>query len=134
MAHLVRYRTPAGQVTTDEVADLATALARVEDLRNSGDVDDVRVFAELPLRVETVVRVSVATDDTPSDPVGDPTDRVAPPEPSGEVGVPPPPVSATIDPPPGAMLAPVRVDAPSADAEDLLDAEAGPRRGLFQRG
>lgn len=130
MAHLVRYRNPDGEVVTEEVADLDAAIRRVEVLRNEAAADDVRVWAEVPLRVETVVRVSVASQEadtpaaTPSAPEADAADDDTPPAPS-----------APVEPPPGAMLSPVRVEAPSADAEDLVEAPAGEgRRGLFNRG
>lgn len=132
MTHLVRHRTPTGEVLTEEVADLDAAVARVEVLRNEEGADDVRVWAEVPLRVETVVRVSVATAPPPS------TDQPAEPtipdatEPAAHEPAAP---AAPVDPPPGAMLAPVRVEAPSADAEDLVEASEGDggRRGLFHR-
>lgn len=128
MAHLVRYRSHDGEVVTEEVADLDAAVRRVEALRNEAAADDVRVWAEVPLRVETVVRVSVASADTPaatpSAPEAEAADDDAPPAPS-----------APVEPPPGAMLSPVRVEAPSADAEDLVEAPSGEgRRGLFNRG
>lgn len=128
MAHLVRYRSHDGEVVTEEVADLDAAVRRVEALRNEAAADDVRVWAEVPLRVETVVRVSVASADTPaatpSAPEAEAADDDAPPTPS-----------APVEPPPGAMLSPVRVEAPSADAEDLVEAPSGEgRRGLFNRG
>lgn len=134
MSHLVRHRTPTGEVVTEEVADLETAVARVEVLRNEEGADDVRVWAEVPLRVETVVRVSVDTapppsTDRPAEPTAPAASEPAPPEAGPE------PPAAPVDPPPGAMLAPVRVEAPSADAEDLVEASEGEggRRGLFHR-
>ncbi len=131
MAHLVRYRTSDGEVMTEEVSDLETAIGRVEVLRNEGAVDDVRVWAEVPLRVETVVRVSVATapnETADSTPASAPSDDVAVDEGSEEPAGP-------VEPPPGAMLSPVRVEAPSADAEDLVDTPTGEaRRGIFNRG
>ena len=132
MAHLVRFRTPDGEVVTEEVADLDAAVGRVEVLRNEGVVDDVRVWAEVPLRVETVVRVSVAGAEPPAS---------APAPASPDPGTAPaqdetasPTSSTPVEPPPGAMLSPVRVEAPSADADDLVEAPTGEaKRGLFHR-
>lgn len=132
MAHLVRYRTSNSEVMTEEVSDLETAIGRVEVLRNEGAVDDVRVWAEVPLRVETVVRVSVATAPTETGADGAPASAS-----TGDVPVDegPEEPAGPVEPPPGAMLSPVRVEAPSADAEDLVDTPAGEtRRGIFNRG
>lgn len=136
MAHLVRHRTPAGDMVTHEVDDLDAAVARVERLRNDDHADDVRVFAEVPLQFETYVRVSVATAD-PSAPVPpvdapvEPVDVAADPMVDEPAPVPP----ATPVPPPPGVLAPVRVDAPSADADELVDASpVDGRKGLFHRG
>lgn len=140
MAHLVRFRTPEGEVVTEEVADLDAAVGRVEVLRNEGVVDDVRVWAEVPLRVETVVRVSVAGAEPPA-PAPTPTGPTTPastepaaaPTPTQDDVAPQPP-SPPVEPPPGAMLSPVRVEAPSADADDLVETPAGEgKRGLFHR-
>lgn len=135
MAHLVRHRTPAGDTVTHEVGDLDEAVARVERLRNDDKAEDVRVFAEVPLQFETYVRVKVAeapapppAADTPaaSDPVVD--DDEPAPAPPAEPAAPPPP-------PPG-VLTPVRVDVPSADADELVDATPveSRRTMLFHRG
>lgn len=131
MAHLVRYRTPEGEVVTEEVADLDAAVGRVEVLRNEGVVDDVRVWAEVPLRFETVVRVSVASAEplTPAPSAPATTPATAPAQDEA-----PPAPAAPVEPPPGAMLSPVRVEAPSADADDLVESPAGEgKRGLFNR-
>lgn len=133
MAHLVRHRTPAGDTVTTEVADLDEAVALVERLRNEDLAEDVRVFAEIPLRFQTYVRVSIA------DGAAEEGSSSAAPEPADDE-----PASATVDtpaavpaapvPPPPGVLAPVRVEAPSADAEALVDATpADARRGLFHR-
>lgn len=132
MAHLVRFRTPEGEVVTEEHSDLDSAVARVEALRNEGVVGDVSVWAEVPLRFETIVRVSVAS--TPSEPSTSPTPTPAA-EPTEDTAPPTPP--GPVEPPPGAMLSPVRVEAPSADADDLVDVESPGgegKRGLFHRG
>lgn len=131
MAHLVRHRTPSGETVTTEVADLDAAVSLVERLRNDDRADDVRVFAEVALRFETYVKVSVATDDQPVE-----TEPVAPTAPGTverpDAAVPVPP-TAPVPPPPG-VLTPVRVEAPSADADELVDAtQADARRGLFHR-
>lgn len=124
MAHLVRHRTPSGDMVTSEVADLEEAVALVERLRNDDKAEDVRVYAEVPLRFETYVRVSIAADEStePSadeEPVPAPADTAPP---------------APVAPPPG-VLAPVRLEAPSADADELVDAaQADARKGLFHRG
>lgn len=123
MAHLVHHHTSSGETVTVEVADLHEAVQLVERLRNDEQAEDVRVFAEVPLRFETYVKVSVAADDVPApepDPPAEPDVDAVP--------------AAPVPPPPG-VLAPVRVEAPSADAEELVDAtEIDARRGLFHRG
>lgn len=144
MAHLVRFRTPDGEVVTEEVADLDAAVGRVEVLRNEGVVDDVRVWAEVPLRFETVVRVSVAGAEPPAPAPTAPTTTPAPETTPAPATTPatapardeaPPAPAAPVEPPPGAMLSPVRVEAPSADADDLVEAPVGEgKRGLFNRG
>lgn len=142
MAHLVRHRTPAGDTVSTEVADLDEAVALVEQLHNDQRAEDVRVFAEVPLRVQTYVRVSVAgdaaeagsppaapepADDEPAPAVTDTPAAADAPPPAAEAPV------APVPPPPG-VLTPVRVEAPSADAEALVDATpADARRGLFHR-
>lgn len=122
MAHLVRHRAPSGDLVTSEVADLDAAVALVERLRNDDRAEDVRVFAEVPLRFETYVKVSIADDATVAE--------QAPAEaPVAEV---PPPPAAPVAPPPG-VLAPARIEAPSADAEELVEAvPAEGRKGLFR--
>lgn len=125
MAHLVRHRTTAGETVTAEVDDLDAAVAMVERLRNDEAAEDVRVYAEVPLRFETYVRVSVAAEPTAPE-----TAPSTEPE-AGDAAEEPP---APVPPPPG-VLAPVRVEAPSADADELVDAApADGRRGLFNRG
>lgn len=150
MSHLVRFRTTSGEFSTEEVADLDAAVARVEVLRNDERADDVRVFAEVPLHFETYVKVSLATPAPAPEPESEP---VAPepvadpdPEPVAEVmdepvaeamdepvdevveATPPPPPApaappAPVEPPPGAMLlTPVA----SANGDDS-------RTGLFGR-
>lgn len=146
MAHLVRHRTPAGETVTAEVADLDAAVSLVERLHNDDHAEDVRVFAEVPLRFETYVRVSVAADEPAEDvappqarsdaAASDGTGDVAPPMVDDAPAEPAPPAEAAVPvPPPPGVLAPVRVEAPSADAEGLVDASpADARRGLFHRG
>jgi len=138
MAHLVRYSTPDGDDVFEDVADLESAVVRVEQLRNDGTATDARVYAEVPLRVETVVRVSVAAHTAPEPvTVPPPSDAPASHEPAppaqetAETAAPAPDVP--VPPLPGAMLAPVRVEAPSASAEDLVDADGTARKGLFHR-
>jgi hypothetical protein len=141
MAHLVRYSTPTGDDVFEDVDGLESAVARVEQLRNDGTATDARVYAEVPLRVETVVRVSVAPHTAPEPAIIQPPASDAPAAPeatepsdaSTEPGPAAPEASAPVPPLPGAMLAPVRVEAPSADAEDLIDADGTARRGLFHR-
>lgn len=131
MAHLVRHRTPAGDTITHEVDDLEAAVARVERLRNDDKAEDVRVFAEVPLQFETYVKVKVA--DAPAPP---PATDTSSSEPVVEDDEPAPAQSVTPPPPPPGVLAPVRVDAPSADADELVDATpVESRKGmLFHRG
>ena len=129
MAHLVRHRTASGETVTSEVADLEEAVSLVERLRNDDRAEDVRVFAEVPLRFETYVKVSVAAADGPvaEEPASSAPAVTAEPEPEDELP------AAPVPPPPG-VLAPVRVEAPSADADELVDAsQADARRGLFHR-
>lgn len=136
MAHLVRHRTPAGDTVTTEVADLDEAVVLVERLRNEDLAEDVRVFVEVPLRFQTYVRVSVAdgageegSSSTAPEPVDDEPAPAEVDAPSASDEAP----AAPVPPPPG-VLAPVRVEAPSADAEALVDAtQADGRRGLFHR-
>lgn len=129
MAHLVRHRTPSGDMVTTEVADLPEAVALVERLRNDDKAEDVRVYGEVPLRFETYVKVSVAGDAAP-DTAPEPAEATtveAEPEAAPAPAVP-------VPPPPG-VLAPVRVEAPSATADELVDATpADGRKGLFHRG
>ena len=128
MAHLVRHRTPSGEMVTTEVADLTEAVALVERLRNDDKAEDVRVYGEVPLRFETYVKVSVA-DAAPAEDTDEPLAEA--------VEAPEPPVDATppapVPPPPG-VLAPVRLEAPSADADELVEANGDSRKGLFHRG
>lgn len=132
MVHLVRHRTPAGDTITHEVDDLEAAVARVERLRNDDKAEDVRVFAEVPLQFETYVRVRVA--DTAPPPVADTPAASSESAVDDDDPAPAPPV--TPPPPPSGVLAPVRVDAPSADADELVDATpVESRKGmLFHRG
>ena len=130
MAHLVRHRTPSGDMVTTEVADLDEAVALVERLRNDDKAEDVRVYGEVPLRFETYVRVSVA--DEVVEPPRPPADDTAADAADDEPAEPTP--AAPVPPPPG-VLAPVRLEAPSADADELVDASAADaRKGLFHRG
>ena len=129
MAHLVRHRTPSGDMVTTEVADLTEAVALVERLRNDDKAEDVRVYGEVPLRFETYVKVSIAEPESAGD--AEPVAEATEPDPEPEVAaVPPTPV-----PPPPGVLAPVRVEAPSADADELVEANGTDgRKGLFHRG
>lgn len=130
MIHLVRHRTSAGDEVIQEVTDLAAAIAVVERLHVEGEATDVRVFAEVPVRVETVVRVLVepATQDAPSVP------EVEVPAPSTATPAAVPATPPVTGGPPSGVLAPVVVEGPSADASELVDAvPVDPRRGLFHR-
>ena len=135
MAHLVRHRTPSGDMVTTEVADLDEAVALVERLRNDDKAEDVRVYGEVPLRFETYVRVSVADEvvQPPRPPATEAAEAadvadVADAEPAEATP------AAPIPPPPG-VLAPVRLEAPSADADELVDVSTSDaRKGLFHRG
>lgn len=133
MAHLVRHRTPAGDTVTHEVDDLDAAVARVERLRNDDKAEDVRVFAEVPLQFETYVRVRVAEVPVPP-PAADAPTATADAVVDEDEPAPAPP--AAPPPPPPGVLAPVRVDAPSADADELVDATPVESRKtmLFHRG
>lgn len=131
MAHLVRHRTPSGEMVTTEVADLTEAVALVERLRNDDKAEDVRVYGEVPLRFETYVRVSIA-DAAPAEerePLAEVADAAEASAPATDA-MPPTPV-----PPPPGVLAPVRLEAPSADADELVEANGTDgRKGLFHRG
>lgn len=146
MAHLVRFLSPSGDPITEEVSDLDAAIARVQAMSNGPNPQQARVFAEVPLRVETIVRVSVADQSVPADDAAaDLSDPPVPPAAPGDAPVPP---AASVDapapveadhlvdpaPPPGAMLPPLRVNAPSADASDLVEADGHRGKGLFHRG
>lgn len=139
MPHLVRYSTPAGDDVFEDVDGLESAVTRVEQLRNDGSATDARVYAEVPLRVETVVRVSVAPHTAPEPVTVQPSSANASPATadSADASTEDTPTTedaaAPVPPLPGAMLAPVRVAAPSADGEDLVDADGTVRRGLFHR-
>lgn len=126
MAHLVRYRTRAGEIRHEEVRDLDAAIALVERLRNDGEGEDVRVFDEVALQFQTYVKVSVAAGDVAPAPSPAPASA-----PKAESAAPPPPAAST-EPPPGAMpLTPVTVPAAPADVVDVADGE---KRSLFHRG
>lgn len=95
MSHLVRFRMASGEFSTEAVADLDAAVARVEALRNDERADDVRVFAEVPLHFETYVKVSLATPDAA--PAPEPVAEAAP-EPEPEPAAPAPEVESAPEP------------------------------------
>lgn len=60
MTHVVHHLDADGSPAWESAADLDAALARVEQLQHDGAAG-VRVFSEVPIRIETIYRVSVAT-------------------------------------------------------------------------
>lgn len=73
MSHVVRYQDDDGEQLED-LTSLEDALARLQELHEVGNPTG-RVYREVPVRVQTVVHVSV--DETPSAPVVTQDSRVA---------------------------------------------------------
>ena len=118
MGHLVQYRTAAGEPASHDVDGLDEALALAARLRNDERAEDVRVFAEVPLRFETYVKVSVADADVPDAPEADEAPETAGAAEVADVPTPEAVASASVEPPPGAM--------------PLTPASVGPARRMFQ--
>jgi len=112
MSFIVRYQS-ANATEHDLFESLDDALARVESLHNDPNAAGAMLFEQVPLRVQTVVRVSIGDDD--------PITLV---EPASGADTPPAPP----DPPPGAMpLSPVTPVAPAPPAPSSDD-DTGKRR------
>jgi len=101
MTYAVHHVDAADSPQLEEFPSLEAGLARVEALRNDGDVSEVRVFKEIPIEVRTYYRV-VAVEDAAVDAV------VVPPA-AGNGGAPADPVATGAEEPPVA---------PAADSDD----------------
>lgn len=146
MTYAVHHVDAADSPQLEEFPSLEAGLARVEALRNDGDVSEVRVFKEIPIEVRTYYRV-VAVEDPAVDAVTVPADGDGPPaEPVAAVAAeeePPVPVPGTdgehrlrvaTEPPSGSVvMAPPPVSA-AAEAAEPVAAETEHRRPLFGRG
>ncbi len=85
MTYAVHHLDGQGTPQLEEFPSLEAGLARVEALRNDGDVSEVRVFKEIPIEVRTYYRVvAVEGDAAPEPPL-----PVSPPEPELEAALPP---------------------------------------------
>ena len=87
MTYAVHHVDAADTPQLEEFPSLEAGLARVEALRNDGDVSEVRVFKEIPIEVRTYYRV-VAVEDAAVDgvevPAGEDGTVATPPEPVAE--------------------------------------------------
>ena len=154
MTYAVHHVDAADAMQLEEFPSLEAGLARVEALRNDGDVSEVRVFKEIPIEVRTYYRavavedpavpeVTVGADAGPvaaveSDPSTGAEDASEPSEPQAM-----PARSAGDDhrlrvaaePPSGAVvMTPPPVAVPTEVAEPVAVAETEHRRPLFGRG
>lgn len=112
MGFIVRYLSDTA--TEHEMFEtLEDALARVETLHNDPSTSGAMLFKQVPLKVQTVVRVSIGDDDAPTASVE-----------------PPPAAESTVDnpaePPPGAM--PLQPATPVPPAPAAGSEDAGKRR------
>lgn len=146
MSYAVHHVDGAGATQLEDHATLDDALARVEALRNDGEVSEVRVLKEIPIEVRTyykVVAVEGASEPPTAAPeVAEHVDPTAldlagtPAETPAETPVEPAPPRerpARLEPPPGAMLigpAPAHQEPP----EGPETREPAPHRGIFSRG
>lgn len=118
MGHVVHYRDATGELRLDEAGSLDAALERAEQLRNDGDVEEVRIFKEIRTQVRTYYKVVAVDDDDAStdapdaaagsaDPPGEPTGDAAGDAPTDPAADAPAPESVGApdapQPPPGAM-------------------------------
>ncbi len=146
MTYAVHHVDAADRPQLEEFPSLEAGLARVEALRNDGEVSEVRVFKEIPIEVRTYYRVVAVEDPAVAEvTVGSGADATPPPVasgPSGAAGT--AQVDQTVDdghhfevttePPSGAMvMAPPPVTTPTETAEPVA-AETEHRRPLFGRG
>ena len=121
MGHVVHYRNTSGESHLEDVASMDAAVELIERLRNEEGVEDVRLFREVPLKVQTYYKVVV--------------DEASESQESAPAPV-PPARSESAEPPPGAMnLAPppAVAAAPAVSAEEL-EVEEPKRASLFNRG
>lgn len=118
MGHVVHYRSSLGESHLEDVASMDAAVELIERLRNDEDVEDVRLFREVPLKVRTYYKVVV--DDEEDAPAAAPSR----------------PEAVSDEPPPGAMnLAPPTPTPAVATAAPVEEPEDEPRRAsLFNRG
>lgn len=108
MSFIVRYQSDSA-VEHEMFETLDEALARVERLHNDPSAAGASLFRQVPLKVQTVVKVMVDGDDEP----------IHLEEPTG---------AAPSEPPPGAMpLQPANVASPPAPA-DTGSEDSGKRR------
>jgi hypothetical protein len=150
MTYAVHHVDADDSPQLEEFPSLEAGLARVEALRNDGDVSEVRVFKEIPIEVRTYYRVVAVEDPVVTEvTVGAGEDAVSPAElgasdPIGE----PPELEATLapngsddhrlrvaqEPPSGAMvMGPPPVTA-AAEVAEPVAVETEHRRPLFGRG
>lgn len=148
MTYVVHHVDAADSPQLEEYPSLEEGLARVEALRNDGDVSEVRVFKEIPIEVRTYYRVVAVEDTAVTSPVGDgaasPVEAgafEAVVEPPGSDAVPThtggddQPLRVAPEPPSGAMvMGPPPVTAAAEVAEPAVAAETEHRRPLFGRG
>jgi hypothetical protein len=153
MTYAVHHVDAADTPQLEEFPSLEAGLARVEALRNDGDVSEVRVFKEIPIEVHTYYRV-VAVEDpvVPEVTVGVGEDAVAPAElgasgSAGSAGELPEPEAVAAhngsdehrlrvaqEPPSGAMvMGPPPITA-AAEVAEPVAVETEHRRPLFGRG
>jgi hypothetical protein len=157
MTYAVHHVNGQGAPQMEEFPSLEAGLARVEALRNDGDVSEVRVFKEIPIEVRTYYRVVAVEDDA----VPEPPVQVSPPEPELEAALPPaveeptpvaedelwepeaiedepvreqPPVPVAQEPPSGAVvMGPAPVSIPREAPESPPEPAHEHRRSLFSR-
>ena len=74
MPHMVIYRSSDGQPGYHQTEALEDAVRHVEHLRNSGEANDVRIFAmqEVPIEIKAYYRVEVHAGDSASAPTAAP--------------------------------------------------------------
>lgn len=148
MTYAVHHVDAADSPQLEEFPSLEAGLARVEALRNDGEVSEVRVFKEIPIEVRTYYRV-VAVEDAAVDgvtvPAGEDAAPATPPEPADPgAGEPVAAASvpevgnghrpATTDAPSGSVVMTPPPVAPAAEAAEPVAAESEHRGRLFGRG
>lgn len=99
MSHVVRYRDDDGELIEDATS-LEEALARLQELHQAGNSSG-RIYREVPVRVQTVVHVSV------DDPTGEPVESK--------------PAQASPEP---AAPAPEAPEAAASEAEAVVEAQS----------